>query len=322
MKHSDRELRALERAGASGNRDARLKWAIGQYRAGHFCLHDASAVAGYLEALSHDFGPFGFSFVGVNRYECAGLSNHVASFMHAGSGLVFHLLPGGTYLRGDERDEATRPVVPVTVQPFLLSRTPCTQEAWERVTGSNPSAYPGARRPVEQVSWSAIETTFSSATGLLLPSEAQWEFACRAGSTGPFCCLNDEAEVVRHAVCQRKEEGTLEVGERLPNAFGLHDMHGNVWEWCLDRYEEGYHNAPTDDRPHFVPRDRDWPERQTDQSIRGGCWRSSWQRCTSTQRLVAYSEDGRSVIGFRPCLSLRAMRGRSAQALAQQLEAP
>ena len=152
----------------------------------------------------------------------------------------------------------------------------------------------GARRPVENVSWHDGRE-FCRRLSLLagqtydLPSEAQWEYACRAGTTTPFCygptittglanyCgeqppyLAEPPGVYRH--------GTTKAGAFPPNAFGLYDMHGNVWEWCADTWHDGYDGAPADDSP--------WEDGGEDhyRVARGGCWHDGPDLCRSAVRL-------------------------------------
>jgi formylglycine-generating enzyme required for sulfatase activity len=200
--------------------------------------------SGYALALKRANRLKGFTYLDTKSFTCGGKSFQIARFKHAKTGLVFHLVPGGSYLRGSTKGEAReKPVAKVTIQPFLICATECSQAAWRRVTGKAPSRLKGARKPVDQVSWDDAQG-FGNKAGLRLPSEAEWEYACRAGSTSAYCFGKIIGALYRYAAYGPGE--TQDVGSRLPNAFGLFDMHGNVWEWCQDAYVDSYTGAPAD----------------------------------------------------------------------------
>lgn len=138
----------------------------------------------------------------------------------------------------------------VSLKPFYMSKFCITQEQYEFIMGNNPSRSKNEKKPVEQVSWfdatefckilsSKIGVTFS------LPSESQWEYACRANTTTPFYCgetITPELAGAVHIV--DIYETKMKFGQFNPNAFGLHDMHGSVWEWCADEWHNDYVEAP------------------------------------------------------------------------------
>ena len=159
-------------------------------------------------------------------------------------------------------------------KPFYLGKYEVTQEQWEAVMGSNPSEFKGAKNPVEQVSWENCrdflnklnEKVGGKPGKFVLPTEAQWEYACRAGSTTRFC-FGDDANQLRQYAYYGCEQSftTHRVGEKKPNAFGLYDMHGNVFEMCQDWYSDDYFSkSPTDDPIG--------PDFGTDRVCRGGSW--------------------------------------------------
>ena len=227
-----------------------------------------------------------------------------------GNGITLEMvqIPGGKFLMGSPDSESERgsdesPQHPVTVQPFTMGRFEVTQAQWKAIASlpkvkidlnPDPSNFKGSDRPVENVSWNdAIEfcDRLSGKTGkkYRLPSEAEWEYACRAGTTTPFYF----GETLSSNQANYSSKGTIAVGSFPPNAFGLHDMHGNVWEWCTDYYQTNYQGAPTDGSAWLEGGNRAY------RLLRGGSWYNNPWYCRSARRnwLVP---DNRSInIGFR-----------------------
>lgn len=193
---------------------------------------------------------------------------HAPAQDESGFGLVW--IPPGEFMRGsDNGDLDERPVQRVTLaQGFYMSRYPVTQAQWLLVMGNNLSHFLGDDLPVEQVSWNDAIAFIERLNGLddeyiyRLPTEAQWEYACRAGTTQDYA--GDQ-----NAVAWYKDNSggkTHAVGTRLANAFGLYDMLGNVWEWCEDWYHDDYLGAPVDGSAWLSGGD------QTHRVLRGGSW--------------------------------------------------
>jgi formylglycine-generating enzyme required for sulfatase activity len=166
-------------------------------------------------------------------------------------------IPAGSFKMGsDDHWVAEAPAHSVEIPGFHMSATPITQAQWRWVAGLprvgldlplHPSHFKGADRPVEQVNWyEAMEfcARLSAHTGaeFTLPSESQWEYACRAGTTTAY----HFGDTLGATQANCNGSGTCPVGYYPANAFGLHDMHGNVWEWCLDDWRGNYEGAPTD----------------------------------------------------------------------------
>jgi formylglycine-generating enzyme required for sulfatase activity len=198
-------------------------------------------------------------------------------------GMKLVLIPAGDFLMGspasdsDARDDE-RPQHPVRItQPFYLGATEVTQGQYRAVTGQNPSYFKGADDlPVESVSWNDAvafcdklnEKERASLEGYtyLLPTEAEWEYACRAGSTTRYSFGDDVASLGDYAwFSGNSRSKTHPVGQKRPNAYNLHDMHGNVWEWCQDWYDTDYYGrSPRSDPPG--------PPQAAFRVGRGGSW--------------------------------------------------
>lgn len=229
-----------------------------------------------------------------------GLFRTPASFNENLKGIPLQmvLVPGGTFKMGvsDHNDfDYAKPQHDVTVAGFHMSRCPITQSQWFAVMGTNPSSFTGAEGlPVESVSWfEATEfcekLSQMSGRACRLPSEAEWEYACRAGTTGDYAGNADQM-----AWHNGNSGGqTQPVGQKQPNAFGLYDMHGNVWEWCADTHHIYYQGAPTDGSAWTIGGDQSLRE------IRGGCWYDDLESCTSFWRGQVGAEMREQYTGFR-----------------------
>lgn len=216
-------------------------------------------------------------------------------------------IPGGTFMMGSTDNEygcvvLSTPVHAVTLSGFEIGAYEVTQAQYFAIMGTNPSCFQGTsypdpeNNPVEMVSWNdarAFCTALSAQTGrtFTLPSEAQWEYACRAGSTTLYSFGDDDAQLVNYAWYSTNT--THAVGTKLPNAWGLYDMMGNVWEWCLDSCHSNYTGAPTDGSA--------WePETGSGHMYRGGGWNNYAFECRSALRGNSDTSDyGSNNIGFR-----------------------
>ena len=213
------------------------------------------------------------------------------------------LIPAGKFMMGSpagERGRATNegPQHEVTIsKPFHTGIFEVTQAQYEAVMGTNPSKFKGDNRPVEKASWNdAVEfcKKVSQKTGkaVRLPTEAEWEYACRAGTKTRFCFGDDEGGLGAHAWhASNSESKTHPAGEKKPDAFGLHDMHGNVWEWCSDWYADSYANAKG--------RDPEGPISGTQRVLRGGSWDDGPRSCRSGFRNKDIPDARGSNNGFR-----------------------
>ena len=230
-------------------------------------------------------------------------------------------IPGGTFIMGSlpeelEHQEDESPQHFVTVQPFFMGKYQVTQAQWRFVAQlpqvnrdleQDPSRFKGDNRPVEQVSWEdAVEfcDRLSQYTGRTyrLPSEAEWEYACRAGSAKPFAFgdtittneVNYDGNYTYGNAPKGEYRGrTTPVGTFQPNAFGLYDMHGNVWEWCADTWHDNYEGAPNDGSAWIS---------ETNQNVkllRGGSWYNYPELCRSAYRAYDNLDFNNYYIGFR-----------------------
>ena len=199
-----------------------------------------------------------------------------------------------------------RPVHPVELsRGFWLGRCEVTQKQFERAMGYNPAAFAGGGRsgyPVENVSWDEVQQyiqTLEAQTGrrFRLPTEAEWEYACRAGTATDYSSGDLEDELEYHAVHERNGlSGPAWVGTKEPNAFGLYDMHGNVWEMCADRYGHDYYsNSPAVDPPG--PDTGEW------RVIRGGGYSNFATDCRSARRSSRLPYETYRDTGFRLVLA-------------------
>ena len=204
-------------------------------------------------------------------------------------------ISGGKFRMGSPEGEGhddERPQHEVTVPNFFMGKYPVTQAQYEAVMGKNPSRFKenGANRPVEKVSWNNAKEfcrKLSELTGknYRLPSEAEWEYACRAGTQTKYYFGDSDSNLDEFAwYGSNSESRTHEVGEKLANAFGLHDMHGNVWEWCEDSWHDNYKKAPTDGSA--------WVDKKSEGYVsRGGSWSNYAVNCRSAFRDNGFNAD-------------------------------
>lgn len=230
-----------------------------------------------------------------------------STFIAEPGGYELVLIPGGTFMMGSPEDEEGRsdwegPCHEVTVSDFYMGRYPVTNEEYARfleATGATEPKYWGdrslnqPRQPVIGVSWNEAQA-YAKWAGLRLPSEAEWEYACRAGTTARFYTGNGENDLGRAGWYRGNSGGRLHaVGEKEPNGYGLYDMHGNVWEWVEDDWHDDYSGAPTDGRA-WVGR-----KRGSNRVVRGGSWSYPAEFCRSAYRDSAHPDYRFGDLGFR-----------------------
>ncbi len=250
-------------------------------------------------------------------------NSRIKSFAHyfpedLGNGVVLEMvyIPGGTFMMGSPATESGRmscesPQHQVTVPTFYVGKYPITQAQWQTVMRNNPSRFKGKKRPVESVNWhDAVEfcRKLSEKTGKIyrLLSEAEWEYACRAGTTTPFyfgeTITTDLANYNGNYPFGGEPKGlnraqTMDVGSFPPNPFGLYDMHGELCEWCSDKWHINYDGAPTDGSS--------WETGTHDYRIkRGGSLYRNAFYCRTAFRNYDYAGDLLLMVGFRVAVAL------------------
>jgi hypothetical protein len=225
--------------------------------------------------------------------------------------LYFVRIEPGTFVMGADSSALAgvpaqteeRPARSVTIsKPYYLGKYEVTQRQWQSVMGNNPSRQVGPNRPVENISWDDCQSFIlqlqkqlqkrNPSIRFALPTEAQWEYACRAGGTGDFTFGNEVTLLPQHAWFQANSGNLIhDVGQKLPNTWGLHDMHGNVWEWCADWWADSYEQAASADPTG--PASGSW------RVMRGGAMNHSPRYLRSSQRAYAVPTNTYPDIGLR-----------------------
>ena len=216
-------------------------------------------------------------------------------------------IPAGKFNMGSNEYEDEKPIHEVIVPAFQIGKYPITQAQYEAVMGNNPSRFSGnPQNPVESVTWfnaQAFCEKLSKLTGknYRLPTEAEWEYACRAGTETRFSFGDEENELGDYAWFRTNSNNeTHPVGEKLPNPWGICDMHGNVWEWCADQHHENYVNKPENIKENGSIA---WADNnitnQSSRILRGGSWFHIPVKSRSASREKYDADDGFNDIGFR-----------------------
>lgn len=197
--------------------------------------------------------------------------------------------PPGTFMMGSPENEGdadeTQHRVTLT-KGFWMAKTEVTQEQWISVMGENPARNKNEKLPVENMFWNDCQE-FCRKIGMALPTEAEWEYACRAGATGAYGGTGKLEDMGWYS---RNSGSTHQVGQKLPNAWGLYDMHGNVWEWCQDWYG---------DYPNKMVTDPEGADSGNSRVMRGGSYEDNWG-CRSASRSGHSPGLADKGIGFRP----------------------
>jgi formylglycine-generating enzyme required for sulfatase activity len=238
-------------------------------------------------------------------------------------GIEMVALPGGWFEMGaSDADEPDQQLHKVFVSPFAIDKYPVTQREYEKQRGANPSHWKGPQNPVEQIRWrdaaaycnarshaEGLQPAYDPKTwhcdfkadGYRLPTEAEYEYALRAGTNTAYFFGNSTADLPRYAWFKANStRGSHPVGEKPANPWGLCDMVGNVYEWCNDYYQEDYYKESPDHDPRG-------PARGQDRVVRGGCWNSKPDDLRSAYRNyetpaytdICFAKDIHGQVGFR-----------------------
>jgi len=222
-------------------------------------------------------------------------------------GIEFVLIPGGSFMMGLSPNELLHPrytnAMPKHLvrirRPFYMSRHEITQKQWRMVMGKNPSFFKGKDKPVENVTWNSVQEFIrrlnlrDNTHSYRLPTEAEWEYASRAGSSAQYSFGDDPEQLDRYGwYCRNSDFETHPVGKLRPNAWGLYDMHGNAAEWCQDWYGENSYSNGANDDPSGLPSG-------TEKVIRGGSWDHGASFCRSAARIHDIPNDASTFVGFR-----------------------
>lgn len=206
----------------------------------------------------------------------------------------FVTIPAGEFLMGEDDNYIDeKPVHKVIIsKSFEMCTTEVTQGQWEMLMGNNPSSFKGVNQPANNISWEEAQefiekiNILSKAYTYRLPTEAEWEYACRAGSTETHA-----GDLDQMAWYEANSGGKSHpVGKKKPNAWGLYDMHGNVQEWCQDWYGE---------YPSETVTDPQGPKNGTDKVLRGGGWHNHPKSCRSASRVIGMPSNHYFYVGFR-----------------------
>jgi formylglycine-generating enzyme required for sulfatase activity len=227
------------------------------------------------------------------------------TFISSSTGMELVLIPAGEFMMGSPLEEQGRfdyegPVHEVTIKnSFYMGKYLVTQKQWEKVTGNNPSSFKGEDRPVERVSWEDVQEfvkKLNKKEGVdkyRLPSEAEWEYACRAGTQTGYSFGDDESILNGYAWYDKNSGSeTHLVGQKKPNPWGLYDIHGNVWEWVQDRWHDKHEGALSNGSA--------WEDGGgSSRVVRGGSWVNNARNCRSAARGWVDTGDRCKFVGFR-----------------------
>ena len=250
--------------------------------------------------------------VGKTQFPAPAVTPRAIGEIEASTEMDFVEIPAGEFLMGSEKGprewEDERPVHRVSVSAFRMGRYPVTNADYARFMAAHPGTWKpqfwhdrrfnDPRQPVVGVDWMEA-ITYCRWLGGRLPTEAEWERACRAGTTTEYAFGNQ----LRHGMANfRGEAGTTTPVDRYPaNPWGLHDMHGNVWEWCVDWYDPSYYGrSPAED-----PTGHEWKLPTYRRVIRGGAWHRPQVHCRSAARDRRFPDRRTPYLGFRVVIPLK-----------------
>ncbi|WP_410508705.1 formylglycine-generating enzyme family protein [Methanosarcina hadiensis] len=227
------------------------------------------------------------------------------TFTSPSTGMKLILIPAGEFDMGSPskekgRSDSESPVHRVAIKnPFFMGKYPVTQKQWKKIMGTSPSNFKDGARPVEMVSWEEIQEFIHKLNAMentdkyRLPSEAEWEYACRAGTQSRHFFGDDELKLGDYAwYVMNAGRKTHPVAGKKPNPWGLYDMHGNVWELVQDSWHAGYNGSPSDGSA--------WEGGNSSNRVsRGGSWYCDSDFCRSAARFSREPDKRLANLGFR-----------------------
>ena len=246
-----------------------------------------------------------FAFAAQPSEDCWANETPGAACAEPTTGMEFVYVPGGCFQMGSNDYDSEKPVHKVCLKGFWMGKYEVTQAQWETIMGKNPSYFKGADRPVETVSWNdcqafvkqlnahQVDATLQVAYTFRLPSEAEWEYAARAGTQTAYSFGDDPNQLGEYVWFGDNSNETHPVGQKQPNGFGLYDMHGNVWEWVADTWHDNYDGAPTDGSVRGSLDD------EKAKLLRGGSWFNGPRSVRSAYRYWFDPADQYYYIGIR-----------------------
>jgi len=271
-------------------------------RSGHALAQNLSVLEGSKIAEPFQRGEHGWLVEARQRPQDAVNSNPNMSWTEPATGMEFVWVPAGCFQMGcgpwtSDCQDHEKPQHEVCVSGFWMGQYEVTQSQWEMIMGHNPSRFKGSNNPVENVSWNMAKDFVARLNGrgpvggFSLPTEAQWEYACRAGGRREKYCGGDDVD--RVAWYSNNSAGRIQpVGTRSPNALGLFDMSGNVWEWVEDVYDKEAYSRHSRNNPLITSGSKY-------RVLRGGSWYVSPWFVRSTGRNKNSPDDRISMFGFR-----------------------
>jgi len=217
------------------------------------------------------------------------------------TGMEFVWIPTGCFQMGGDADKSEQPVHKVCIKGFWMGRYEVTQAQYQQMMGNNPSRFLGPDKPVEQVAWDdalnfAEEMSYRTGSKVKLPSEAEWEYACRAGGAHERYCGAGGRPDRLAWYGENSEKNTHRVGQLAANDWGLYDMSGNVWEWIQDCHNDNYNGAPADGSAW---KSGDCGKRM----LRGGSWFNYQTYLRAAFRNFNFAGNPTNITGFRVAIT-------------------
>lgn len=233
-----------------------------------------------------------YAFVETKTYECGSSKHRIATFKHSKTEILLQLIPGGTYQMGSNEKKLEQPIHTVTIKPLLVGKYEVTQAQWQQFMKANRAKTKGLLHPIKNLSISECQAWLAAAGGeLRLPSESEWEYACRSGTTTKYFWGNEmDSDYCWHSGSSEVTYPVTKHADKT-NAFGLADMSGNVAELCQDGWTDNYKKAPANGDPQ-------WGERFA-RILRGGSTGTEAIYCRSAHRHSTVARAVWNGAGFR-----------------------